>query len=252
MALLETILLIRPIPATDLANICPLPIDLQFRSLRSLKAGWGPFSYDPTKRAAPDTFNAGTELFGYAQPTSLEQLRKRVIAECRRGDEEIAANLEVTECLHRFAVDNIVRAKLVDIAPYTLSSAVGISYAFWLPLVLLIGDQLLLPFIDPRRTRGLSASGRRFAFSMAHHRVRELYPDLAGAELAIFRFPSVTDARGVTARRLQTFLAADGPLYTYEELDLMVAKTYQIWQQVLAERQDEARRASGGRRGTLL
>jgi hypothetical protein len=191
-------------------------------------------------------------LFGSAEPTHLDQIRRRIIALSRRGDEEATANLEVTECLHKYAVDNNVRARRYDISPYNLSSAVGINYSFWLPLVLFADDRLLVPFIDPRRTRGLTAIGRRFAFSMAHHRARVLYPDLVDAELAIFAFPVVGDLSRVERRGLRTYFAGDEALFSYEELDQMVAETYRIWQQVLTERRDEARRAGGGRRGSLL
>lgn len=227
-------------------------VDLKYRALRDFREGWGPFSYDPTKLTAPDTFNAQLELFGGAEPTSLDQIRRRIIALSRRGDEEATANLEVTECSHKYAVDNNVRAKRYDISPYNLGSAFGIKYSFWLPLVLFADDRLMIPFIDPRRTRGLSAIGRRFAFSMAHHRARVLYPDLADAELAIFTFPVVTDASEGGCRRLRTYVAGDSSLFSYEELDQMVAETYRIWEQVLAERRDEARRTGGGLRGSLL
>lgn len=240
---------IRRIPETDLANIGPMEVELKYRALRVLKEGWGPFSYEPTKLTTPDIFNAQPELFGSAEPTDLDQIRQRIIALSRRGVEEATANLEVTECLHRYAVDNNVRARQYDISPYNLSSAVGINYSFWLPLVLVADDRLVVPFIDPRRTRGLTAIGRRFAFSMAHHRARVLYPDLADAELAILAFPVLT---GVERRGLRIYVARDEPLFSYEELDQMVAETYRIWQQVLTERQDEARGAGGGRRGSLL
>ena len=243
---------IRRIPETDLANICTLPADVQHRALRQLKAGWGPFSYDPTKQTTPDIFNAETELFGRAEPTAIERIQERIIALSSRGEEEANANLEVTRCLHEFAIEKSVRARRYYIPPYNLSSAVGIDYSFWLPLVLMIDDQLVIPFLDPRRAGGLTPNGRRFAFSMSHHRARALDPDLADATLAIFAFPVVSDANGVERRRLRTYLAGDDPLFTYDELDAMVAETYQLWLRVLAEREDEARRTAGAQRGSLL
>jgi hypothetical protein len=152
----------------------------------------------------------------------------------------------------RLALANNVRAIRYDFSPYNLSSAVGIAYSFWLPLVLIVNERLIIPFLDPRRTRGLTAAGRRFVFSMAHHRARLLNPDLADAELAIFQFPTVRDPQGAEHRVLRPNLAGDVRLYSYEELDRMVAETYEIWQSVLAERQDGVRRAGGGRKGPLL
>ena len=87
---------------------------------------------------------------------------------------------------------------------------------------------------------------------MIHHRARVLDPDLADAELAVFAFPVVTGPDGVERRKLRAYFAGADPLFSYEQLDRMVIETYEIWQQVLAERQDKVRRASGGKKGDLL
>jgi hypothetical protein len=50
---------------------------------------------------------------------------------------------------------------------------------------------------------------------------------------------------------LRTYFASDLPLMDYDELDTRVAETYADWEIVLAEREEERRRASGGR-GSLL
>jgi hypothetical protein len=62
----------------------------------------------------------------------------------------------------------------------------------------------------------------------------------------------LTGQDGVKRRRLCIYSADEDALFNYEQLDRMVVETYETWQQVLAERQDEARRASGGKKGDLL
>jgi hypothetical protein len=98
-----------------------------------------------------------------------------------------------------------IRAVLQDFASYRLSSGTGITYQFWLPLVLVVNERPVIFFMDPRRTRGLTAVGRKFAFSMAHWRIRKLRDDLAEAALVIAQFPSLTDENGVEKRGLRLF-----------------------------------------------
>jgi len=240
----------RRITETDLANTAPLTGDLKVRALRGLKAGWGPFSYDPTKTRAQDIFNAQPTLFGAAAPTGLSLVRKKVIAACKSED-EIKANVEITECLCEWATQRAVRARLHHIPPYLLSNAVGISYSFWLNLVLIVENRLVIPFLDPRRKHQLTPVGLRFVFSMMHHRARVLDPDLADAELAVFQFPPTIGADGTERRILLPHFAGDTELYSFDELEKIVGETYDLWQQVLTERSETARK-SAGKRGTLI
>jgi hypothetical protein len=113
-------------------------------------------------------------------------------------------------------------------------------------LILAQERRLVIPFLDPRRSNGLTSEGRRFVFSMINEKARVIDPDLADAELLIFRVTAVDDDR-----LLRTYFASDLPLMDYDELDTRVAETYADWEIVLAEREEERRRASGGR-GSLL
>ena len=82
---------------------------------------------------------------------------------------------------------------------------------------------------------------------MIHEKARTIDPDLADAELAIFQFLPVDHDQ----RHLKIHVATDVTLFCYEELDTRVAETYADWEIVLAEREQEARRA-GGQPGTLI
>jgi hypothetical protein len=196
------------------------------------------------REAAPDIFNAQSDLLGTMPPTPFEKVRRRIET---RGttDDEIKANIGVAERLYDYATTNDVRAKWYNIAPFQLSGAVGIEVSYWLPLILAQEGRLIIPFLDPRLSDSLTSEGRRFAFSMIHEKARIIDPDLADAELLIFQ---VTTVGG--KRLLKTRFAGDLLLMDYDELDTRVAETYADWEIVQAEREEERRRAGG--RGSLL
>jgi hypothetical protein len=242
---LETELKIRPLPAIDLANIAALPRPDRLPALRAFKAGSPRFSYRLVRLAAPDIFNAQSDLLGTIPPTDFEKIRHRIEANGTTPD-EIKANIEVAESLHAYAIDKLVRAKKHYIAPFQLSGAVGIEVSYWLDLVLSLDGRLIIPFLDPRRSHALTSEGRRFAFSMIQEKARTIDPDLADAELAIFQFTAIGDGR----RLLKVHVAGTMTLMTYDELDMRVSETYADWELVQAERAEERRRAGGS--GSLL
>ncbi len=82
---------------------------------------------------------------------------------------------------------------------------------------------------------------------MIHEKARIIDPDLTDAELAIFQFTPVGDDR----RLLRIHFAGPMSLMSYDELDTRVSETYADWELVLAEREEQRRRAGGGS-GSLL
>lgn len=241
------------LPETDLANFATLPPDQRRDALRRFKASGSAISYRPLYQRYFDIFNAQPELFGRALPTELPRILD-LIRRASKSDAEERANIPPAECLHAFAVEEQVRAKRHEIVPFTLTGVAGVSLTYWLPLIFIIGDRLVVPFIDPRRSHTLSAEGRRFAFSMAHQRARVLDPDLGEAELLILQLPSVkTGVRGADGKEIEQrqlrrrwVSELDAPLFGYDELDAMVAETYAAWQEVLVEREEDTRRRAGG------
>jgi hypothetical protein len=117
--------------------------------------------------------------------------------------------------------------------------------SYWLPLILVLDERLIITSLDPRRSHGLTSEGRRFAYSMIHEKARVIDPDLAAAELLIFQVVAIDDKRV-----LRTHFAGELPLMSYEELDTRVSETYADWEVVQAEREQERRRAGGS--GILL
>ena len=122
-----------------------------------------------------------------------------------------------------------------------LSIGFGESVRFWCDVVLADEDGPFIPFFDHRRGGGLTSPAvRRIVFSMQNIGVRERNPDLAGARLAIVRFPVSGDTR-----KLAAHFHDGGELLAYEDLDARVRVVYETWVRVSEDR-TTARRAGGG------
>lgn len=235
----------RPLPDIDLARIAPQPYDMKRKSLEQMRGGRPPFSYKPVRSCFDDIFNIQPDLdFGSAEATHWSLVEEELTKRCR-SEIELIHNKRVARGLHDFATSGRVMGRKHDFFP--LAMGVGRKVTFWLPMVLAIDDQPHAIFVEPRRSRGLTAEGRRFAFSMMHERIRAADEDFADVCLAIVRFADPDGDR----RDAQLFTDEGVDLYSLDELELMVASTYDMWSEVLEERDAETRRRGTGT-GSLI
>jgi hypothetical protein len=236
---------IRPLPDIDLARIACMPMDQQRRQLEQMRHGRPPFSYKPLRMCFHDIFNVQPELFGLVQPTAWPIVEGRLLAKCRSED-ELNANIAVARGLHDFAISTGMLGRAQDF--FSLAVSAGQKVAYWLPMVLSREGRPIIPFIDPRLSRGLSLAARRFVFSMMHEHIRAADPDYESVGLAIFQFGKPSN--GLRAPILHLDEGVD--LIPLAQLEAMVSATYTLWQDVLEDRQEENRRRAGGAGGSLL
>jgi len=234
---------IRPLPDIDLARIAPQRDDMKRKSLEQMKGGFSTFSYRPVKACYCDIFNIQPELdLGIAEPTPWSVV-EAALHKRSRSDEEFTYNRRVALGLYDFAASGRVFGRRHEFFP--LSMGIGRKVTFWLPMILAIDEQPSAVFIEPRQTRGLGADGRRFAFSMMHERIRAADEDFADVRMTIAQFAAPSKGR----RAVKLYTDEGVELYSRDELEQMVASTYEMWQDVLEER-EASTRASGT--GTLL
>lgn len=233
------------LPETDLARIGPLPRDKKRLMLRRHKQAAAPHSYLPVRLTLPDIWNTQYGLLGITERASWEKIEKR-IWERSKSAEEFDANIRVAKKLYRHAdADNIV-SHAEDFLP--LQIGIGVSVCYWSKLSYVRDGKAVIPFLDPRRNNSLGRLGRRFAFSMMHQGIRVADPDFENAALEIIHAGS-----SLNGARTLNFHSDDGvELYSFEELDQMVRETYEIWREVLAEREEEERKKAYSRKGQLL
>ncbi|WFE74242.1 hypothetical protein [Roseinatronobacter sp. S2] len=233
-------------PDIDLARIAPQPKDMKRRSLEQMRGGRPPFSYKPLRSCFDDIFNIQPDLdFGSAEPTPWATIEALID---KRGSSEVERfhNKRVARGLHDFATSGRVIGRKHEFFP--LAMGAGRKVTFWQSMVIAIDDEPHAIFIEPRRSKGLGAEGRRFAFSMMHERIRAADEDFAEVGLAIVRF----DEPNADRRAARLYTDNGVTLYTLDELEQMVAETYEMWRDVCEERERDARRRPTGTDGPLF
>lgn len=234
----------RPLPDIDLARIAPQPEDMKRRSLEKMKGGFAPFSYSPFRAFYHDIFNIQPAMFGPVGMTEWKVVQQNIRRKSRT-DEECAHNLLVARGLHEYVSRERIKGRAHDFR--TMAMGAGGRVSLWCPMILEVESRPLVPFIEPRRSYGLGAEGRRFAFSMMHEHIRAADEDYAEVCFGIIKFGE-SDGQ----RRPVTLHKDDGVrLFSLDELAAMVAATYRIWREVLDEREADTRRKSSGTHGPL-
>lgn len=233
---------IRLLPEIDLARLAPLPDDIQRKQLSQMKSGYSTFSYKPVRACFGDIFNVQPPMFGHADPTPLEKINQQLARNCK-SSMELENNTSIAKALHDFTSSRQTISRGHDFFPLAMS--VGKKVSYWLPMVLAMEGQPYAVFVDPRRSRGLSRVGRRFAFSMMHERIRAADEDFSEVKLGIVRF---SDGEG-KEREVRFYEDAGVELFSMAELESMVSNTYRIWREVHEEQTAETRRKGTGTGG---
>ncbi len=234
----------RRLPEIDLARIAPLTTDEKYIALRRQKVANPPYSYDPLRGVLSDILDVEYPLTGRAAPTSWEKIDRKLVSLARKP-EELKANRKLAEMLYHHAVAEGLKGRSEDFFPFPIGMTGKVRY--WFRLSYIRKDRLVVPFLDPRKQNSLGPKGRRFAFSMMHQAIREADPDFEAASFEIVHF-----GRAMNGGRTMNVYSDDTvELFSFEELDAMVRETYEIWAVVLREREEEARKAAGSRRGPL-
>lgn len=236
---------IRPLPDTDLARIAVLAPALRRKALEQIRYGRPPFSYRPVRGYHLDIFNVQPEMFAPVGPTPWHVIEARLGKACRSA-EELTANLHVAKGLHEFAERANIIGRSQEFFPLAMSAMHKVEY--WLPMVLVIDERPMVPFIDPRRSRGLTRAGRRFVFSVMHERIRAADPDFATVQFGIIRFGDTDGHRRPTIVHMDEGV----DLFSFDEIERMVAETYDLWREVCEEREADARRKGTGTSGPLI
>ena len=233
------------LPETDLALIATLPAEKQRSKLEGMRLGHPPFSYGPVRAFSHDIFNVQPAMFEAVTPTDWGVI-ERLIKAKSRSEREAAANLAVAKGLHDYAMGANILGRGIDFLPLPMGT--GHKVAYWSPLVLIIDDAPIIPFIDPRQTLRLTPLAMRFVFSMMHERIRAADPDFSEVGFGIFQF-----GKQSSGSRAPVLHRDEGiELFPFDELEAMVATTYSIWQDVCENRDEDARRKGTGTHGPLI
>ncbi|WP_271627943.1 type VI toxin-antitoxin system SocB family DNA replication inhibitor toxin [Bradyrhizobium sp. CCBAU 11445] len=231
----------RPLPEIDLARIAPMSRDEKRRALQQVQLGRPPYSYAPVRATISDVLNVQSDLIGPMPATPWEKI-KQTIEKKSRSDAEEQANLRVAEGFFDYVQARQIVGRRLDVFPLQLG--IGTKVVYWQSVLLILNDRAVIPFLDPRRAKGLTANGRRFVFSVMHERIRAADPDYADVALAVVQFTRTEEG----PRTPVIFTDEKIELFTFDELDQMVRETYELWTEILEGRTAQTRRrgAAGG------
>lgn len=233
---------IRRLSEIDLARFAALPAGERLESaLRRYNAGGGTWSYSPVRTSTADILDARTPLLGAVLSVSWPSIVAQMQRACTRGQDQVRANLEVGKVLYDAA--RRLKWTAAKLHMGSLPIGFGESVRYWTDVVIEDEDGLFIPFFDHRRAHGIAnAAMRQVVFSMQNLWLRERNPDLMTARLAIVRFPSGCDERG-----MHVDFHNDADLLSYEELNQRVCTVYETWARVSDDRSREARSTGTGR-----
>ena len=241
---MEILLKIRPLPDSDLARIGPMAREQKLIALRKMKFGRPPYTYYPIHANAPDVLNIDPGLFEASNSTPWPKIKENIIS-AGKSASEINVNLRVGEALHDFSTSRSVRGRQYDIPALPLGTTEKV--VFWFNAALSIDGVPTLLFMDPRKTARLGPDGREFVFSAMADRLAA-YPDIAHYRRGIVQF---SNPHG-SIRCAEFFTQEGDPTFNHDALDKMARETYELWREVLEEREEETRRKSSGSRGPLI
>jgi hypothetical protein len=233
---------IRRLSEIDLARLCTYAAGPSLeQALRNYNTGGGSWSYDPVRASTADILNAKVPLIERMEPVSWPKLSQQITAASNRGAVQAIANCMVGKVLFDQAQALSWRAAKFDMARMPIGFGEAVKY--WSDVVLDDGNGLIVPFFDHRREHGVSnAEIRRIVFSMQNVWVRDRYPDLAEARLAVVRFPSDGDGRSIAIEE-----HVETELLSYDELNELVRNVYRTWAKVSDERVEAERRTGTGK-----
>ena len=211
----------------ELAVNAPLPEHRQRQNLEEFAdKRYFSMTYAPVRACFADIFQIAT-MFGPHQRTERARLQTLIERRCSKRKVERQNNVQFGLDLHDFAVARNIKGTPVTFGSMRVAEA---DVAYWVDCVLEIDGRATVAFIDPRRTNALGdAEACHFVFSMMDAHIRQQDPDFAAFDLAILQ--RVNDQVVPCPIPIPSM-----PLLSFAELEDMVSRTLQLWQEVQLDR----------------
>ncbi len=233
----------RLLPQIDLVRAMPLSRMEKRALLQKVKFFRPTLSYRAVRAVTPDLFNVRP---GCLEPTTScwSEIANAISSRCLHEAERMQ-NLAVGKQVFEDSTQRRLTGFQHQLFPLKIGISGGV--VLWSDFYVVVDGVPVFPFIDPRRSNGLGPIARNVAFSLMHQRIRADGGDFASAEFAIYKFPS----EGSESRRLSIYSSDGAEMYSYDDLEQMIQEVYEVWEEVLSDREAEKRRAAGGRVGSL-
>jgi hypothetical protein len=213
------------LPEIDLARITVMTPDQQHNQLADFDQSGVPLSYAPFRKSAPDILCVASGFISPTKRTSWDGIAANIRSDSQKPNER-RSNLQVAKGLYQWADARKVTGRRLDLLPFPIGLSEKV--VFWNNMVLNVEERAVVPFLDPRRTKGLTYNARQFTFSLMHERIRAAGGDLESVRLAIIQFAN--EQKG--PRRPIVYFDDGIELLPLAALNGMVRTTYEIWAEV--------------------
>jgi hypothetical protein len=227
-----------PLPDTDVANFCALePVRRRqelanFHQLRSINVSYGSF-----RQHSSDCLGLRVGMLELERP-HFWKIARDIIRDCKpKTPLNIRSNLMVAAGIYQLAEALCISGR---VAPELAPRLIGGHYVqCWNRQLLAIDGRPVIPFYDPRRSSSrLTPLGRRVALSIMHESIRAIYDDHADTRLAVVQF---ADSKRTT-RKASIMYDDEVSLFSYDDLNRMIAGMYREWTEICEGREEEAHR----------
>lgn len=230
---------------TDLARTALLPKDEKRIQLRRIRDFVPTYSWSPFRHCLPGIFQARKSLLDLPA-VSWPDVEAAIRSKCKKYPSWLQGNLQLAQVLFDHVSKSEIKAREWTFGPLPVGH--GASVKFWPDFYCVEHDQPLVVYPDPRRGHGLTRLARKFVFStMYHHIVAR--SDFENALFKIVVFPVNDDD---DSRAVKLYQMNEKELVDLDELTLAIQETYQMWFEILEEREREAREASKTGTGGLF
>ena len=229
------------LPETDLARIALLPTDEKVIALRKFRSGRPRHSWAPFRGALKGIFNTRKALLDLP-PCVLADVEAAITRACRANPDWLEPNLELGRLLFQHAATSGFDALEHGFTAVPIGFSATVK--FWHAFFQVQDDRPVIPFVDPRRGNGLTRLAKRFVFSAMYHHIGT--GDFADAMFRIYQFPVREQGSSERFIVIHDFVASE--IVDLDELNAGIQETYELWFEVLHDREREARmkRAAGG------
>ncbi|RTL55324.1 MAG: hypothetical protein EKK40_00850 [Bradyrhizobiaceae bacterium] len=231
----------RLLPETDLARTALLRKDERRIQLRRIRDFVPTFSWSPFRACLPGIFQASKSLFDLRDVT-WDDIEAAIKMQCKKHPNWIEGNTELSKLLFEHVTTKKLKSKEWSFG--SLPVGYGAVVKFWPDFYTVEQDRPTVIYTDPRRAHGLTKSARQFVFSAMHHHIARA--DFADAQFKIALFP--IDKENKT-RDILLFEPNESDIVDVETLNSAIQETFQMWFEILEEREKETRKSATGTGG---
>jgi hypothetical protein len=235
---------IGPLHETDLARIALLPLEQKRIELQRLREFVPTHSWNPFRLALPAIFQAKKSLLDLPRATWPE-IKAGIGRACKKHPGWLEPNLQLAKLVFEHASE--MKVSSIEWSFGGLAVGFGAAVRYWPEFYIIENDLPVILSCDPRRGNGYTKLAHSFVFSAMHHHIAR--GDFLEARFRIASFP-VNRARKERSIRYVEMHAEH--LIDYDLLNRAVQETYNIWFEVLEEREEKARREAPTGTGGLF